>query len=553
MTHFINRTLGSFLDDMAEKFPDQDALIANGKNVRYTYYEFNEVCKKVAKGFMKMGIKKGDHVAVWATNYPEWVIAMFATAKIGAVLVTVNTNYKSFEFEYLMRQSDSTTLIMIDAFKDSDYLKILNELCPELKTSEPGQLKSEKFPLLRNVISLDGPHPGAFVWDDLLKMSEAVTNEEFDERQNSIDIHDVVNMQYTSGTTGYPKGVMLTHYNLINNGYWIGECMKFTENDRLCIQVPLFHCFGCVLAVLACVTHASAMILINYFRPEEALQTIEREKCTAIHGVPTMFIFILEHPNFDKYDLSNLRTGIMAGSPCPTHVMRQVIDRMGMKEITITYGQTEASPACTMTTIYDDIETRVNTVGKAMPEIEVRVVDPDTNKEVPRGIKGEICARGYNIMKGYYKLPDATSAAIDKDGWLHTGDLGTMDERGYCKIVGRIKDMIIRGGENIYPREIEELLYTHPKVKDAQVVGVPDISLGEEVYVGIIPAEGETITADELRAYVLSKMSRHKVPKYFDIVDSFPMTASGKIQKFKIKEHAIEKLGLQAAADIETA
>lgn len=553
MSDFINKTLGDFLDDIAAKYPTSDALIHHEKNIRYTYQEFNEVCRKIAKGFMKMGIKKGDHIAVWATNYPEWVVAMFAAAKIGAVLVTVNTNYKVFEFEYLMRQSDSSTLLLINSFKDSNYLEILNELCPELATSKPGELKSEALPLLKNVISLEGPQPGMFVWADIMKMGEGITDEELAERQNSITVHDVANMQYTSGTTGYPKGVMLTHYNLINNGFFIGECMNFSEIDRLCLQVPLFHCFGCVLGVLACITHATAMILISYFRPEEALQTIEREKCTAIHGVPTMFIFILEHPNFDQYDLSSLRTGIMAGSPCPTQVMRQVIDRMGMHEVTITYGQTEASPAITMTTIHDDIETRVNTVGKAMPEIEVKIVDPDTNKEVPRGIKGELCARGYNIMRGYYNLPEATESAIDADGWLHTGDLATMDERGYCKIVGRIKDMIIRGGENIYPREIEELLYTHPKVKDAQVVGVPDVAHGEEVYVGIIPIAGETVTPEELRAFVLSKMSRHKVPKYFDIVDSFPMTASGKIQKYKIRENAIEKFNLQAAADIETA
>lgn len=553
MADFINKTLGDFLDEMALKYPKSDALIHHGKNVRLTYHEFNEVCRKVAKGFLKMGVKKGDHVAVWATNYPEWVIAMFATAKIGAVLVTVNTNYKVFEFEYLMKQSDSSTLILIDSFKDSNYLEILNELCPTLSESKPGCLNSEKLQALKNVISLDGAHPGMFVWDDLIKMGESISDDVLAEIQNSISVDDVVNMQYTSGTTGYPKGVMLTHYNVLNNGFFIGECMNFSEKDRLCIQVPLFHCFGCVLGVMACVTHATAMILVNYFRPEEALQTIEREKCTAIHGVPTMFIFILEHPNFKQYDLSSLRTGIMAGSPCPTKVMRQVIEQMGMNEITITYGQTEASPAITMTTIHDDLETRVNTVGKSMPKIEVKIVDPDTNREVPRGTKGELCAKGYNIMRGYYKMPEATEAAIDSDGWLHTGDLATMDERGYCKIVGRIKDMIIRGGENIYPREIEELLYTHPKIKDAQVVGVPDISLGEEVYVGIIPAEGQELTVEELRAFVLSKMSRHKVPKYFDIVDSFPMTASGKIQKFKIREQAIEKLNLQAAADIETA
>jgi fatty-acyl-CoA synthase len=554
MSEFINLTIGDFLDNISNQYPDNDALVYVDRGLRYSYKEFNEVCKQAAKGFMKLGVKKGDHIAIWATNYPEWVITQFATAKIGAVLVTVNTNYKIFELEYLLRQSDSTTLLLIDGFKDSNYVEILNKLCPELKDSEPGNLQTSKLPYLKNVIYIgEKEHPGMFKWQDIMEMGREVSDEELHERQRNLDPHDVINMQYTSGTTGFPKGVMLTHHNILNNGFFIGECMKFTHKDRLCIPVPFFHCFGCVLGVMACVTHGATMVPIEYFRPLEVLQAIEKERCTAVHGVPTMFIFILEHPEFDKFDLSSLRTGIMAGSPCPIKVMQQAVDKMGMREITIAYGQTEASPVITQTRVEDSIELRVSTVGRALPNVEVKIIDPETGKEVPRGVPGELCARGYLVMKGYYKMEEATRKAIDDEGWLHTGDLATMDENGYCKITGRIKDMIIRGGENIYPREIEELLYTHPAVQDVQVVGVPSKSMGEEIMAYIIVKDGASLTVEEVKQFVLDNMARHKVPKYVKFVASYPMTASGKIQKYKLREMAIAELGLEEDAAIETA
>lgn len=554
MSEFLNMTIGDFLDNMAEKYPDNDALVYPKTGLRYSYREFNEVCRQAAKGFMKMGIKKGDHIAIWATNYPEWVIAQFATAKMGAVLVTVNTSYKIFELEYLMKQSDSTTLILIDGFKDSNYTGIINKLCPEIIKSEPGKIKSEKLQYLKNLIYIGSQRqPGMFLWNDLMEMGKEVSDKELLERQNSLDIHDVINMQYTSGTTGFPKGVMLTHYNVLNNGFFIGECMKFTEKDRLLIHVPLFHCFGCVLGTMASVTHGSTMVLNEFFSPGEALQIIEKEKCTAVHGVPTMFIFMMSHDDFNKYDYSSLRTGIMAGSPCPIEVMKKAIDKMGMDQIVITYGQTEASPAITMTSVDDTVEKRVSTVGKVMPKIEAKVVDPETGKDLPYGQKGELVARGYNIMKGYYKMEEATKQAIDEEGWLHTGDLATMDEEGYFKIQGRIKDMIIRGGENIYPREIEELLYTNPKVSDVQVIGVPDEKLGEEICAYIIVQEDCSLTVEEVKDFVRENMARHKVPKYVVFTDKYPLTASGKIQKYKLRDMAIEELGLQEASEIETA
>ncbi len=551
---FINMTLGDFLDDIAAKYPDNDALVYVSRGLRYSYKEFNEVCRQAAKGFLKMGIKKGDHVAMWATNYAEWVITMFATAKIGAVLVTVNTNYKIFEAEYLLKQSDSNTLLLINGLKDTSYVDIINRLCPELKDSTPGELHSEKLPVLKNVIYLDEGRPdGMFTWNDLMEMGNEVSDEELARVQGSLDIYDVVNMQYTSGTTGFPKGVMLTHHNILNDGFYIGECMKFSHKDRLCIPVPFFHCFGCVLAILACVTHGTTMVPVEVYSPTAVMNAIQVEKCTAVHGVPTMFIFMLEHPDFEKYDLSSLRTGIMAGSPCPIKVMQQVIDRMGMKEIVISYGQTECSPVITMTTTDDPIEKRVATVGKRMPGVEIKIVDPETNEILPNGEKGEICTRGYVVMKGYYNMEEATRQAIDEEGWLHTGDLGIEDEDGYFHIQGRIKDMIIRGGENIYPREIEELFYTNDKVSDVQVVGVPSKELGEEVMAFIILAEGQEATEEEMKQFVRDNMSRHKVPKYIAFVDEFPMTASGKIQKFKLRDMGIELLNLQEDATIETA
>ena len=554
MNELIKKTIGDLLDDIANTYPNHDAVLYTDRPFRKTYSQFRDLCDIVARGLLAMGIKKGDHVAIWATNYPEWLLTMFATAKIGAIMVTVNTSYKIFELEYLMRQSDSKTLILIDGFKDCNYIDILNELCPELKCSEPGKLNSKALPVLKNVIYIGEKNfPGTFNWNDIYKAAPEVSAEELSIVQASLDIHDVINMQYTSGTTGFPKGVMLTHYNLVNNGNCIGDGMKFTHEDKLCIPVPFFHCFGCVLAIMASVTHGTTMVPIDYYQPLKVMEAVQNEQCTAVHGVPTMFIAMLEHPDFNKFKFTKLRTGIMAGSPCPIKVMKEVVDLMGMKDITIVYGQTEASPGCTMTKVDDDLEIRVSTVGRAFPGVECKIVDPATNLEVPYGTQGEFVARGYNIMKGYYKMPEATTQAIDEEGWLHTGDLSTMDENGYFKITGRIKDMIIRGGENIYPKEIEEFLYTHPAVKDVQVIGVPSKQYGEEVMAYIILKEGVRITEDEIKESVRNNMARHKTPKYIKFTDAFPMTASGKIQKYKMREAAIEELGLQDAATIETA
>lgn len=554
MSELIHITLGKLLEENAKKYPDRLAVKYTDRPFERTWKELDEEATKIAKGLLSIGIKKGDHVAIWATNYPEWMLTLFATAKIGAILVTVNTNYKIFEVEYLLRQSDAKCLVMIKGFKDSDYVGIINELCPTLKDSRPGELNNPMLPYLKDVIFVgENCPPGMYWWNDLYAMADNVSDDEFLSVYNSLDPHDVINMQYTSGTTGFPKGVMLTHFNIVNNGKCIGDCMKFTENDKLCIPVPFFHCFGLVLGIMACLTHATAMIPLDYYQPLKVMEAVQNEECTAVHGVPTMFIAMLEHPDFKKFKFPKLRTGIMAGSPCPIKVMQQVVDEMGAKEITIAYGQTEASPVCTQTTTDDSIEIRVSTVGRVLPHVEAKIINPETGEECPPNVPGEFCTRGYHVMKGYYKMPEATDQAIDKDGWLHTGDLATVDEHGYYKITGRIKDMIIRGGENIYPKEIEEFLYTHPKVKDVQFVGVPSKEYGEEILACIILKDGETATEQEIKDYVKSHMARHKTPKYVKFVESYPMTASGKIQKYKIREAAIEELNLHDAACIETA
>jgi len=547
-------TIGKLLEEAATARPEHEAVVYPDRGLRYTYQQFDDLCRQVAKGFMKAGIEKSQHMAIWASNRPEWLISQFATGKMGAVLVTVNTNYRTAELEYLLKQSDSTTLVLMESYRGTSYIDMLYEIVPELKTSEPGQLQSEKLPFLKNVIVLgETRYPGMFLWSDIVAMGESVTDEELTARMESLDPDDVINMQYTSGTTGFPKGVMLTHNNLVNNASNIAVCMELTHQDRMCIPVPFFHCFGCVLGTLACVTVGATMVPVQEFEVTAVLSAVQNEKCTALHGVPTMFIAELNHPDFDKFDLSSLRTGIMAGSPCPIEVMKAVVERMGAKEITIAYGQTEASPVITQTRTNDPIELRVTTVGRALPNVEVKIVDPSTNEEVPRGTQGELCTRGYHVMKGYYKNREATLSAIDQDGWLHTGDLAVMDENGYCKITGRLKDMIIRGGENIYPREIEEFLYTHPKILDVQVIAVPDEKYGEEVLAWIRLKEGETATAEELREYCDGKISRFKIPRYFLFCSEYPMTASGKIQKFKLREQAIDLLNLHKAKDIETA
>jgi fatty-acyl-CoA synthase len=541
MANLLSITIGKLLQEKAKLHPNHEAVVYADRDLRMTYEEFDQYCRKIAKGLMKLGIEKGDHIAIWASNTPEWLACQFATGKMGGVLVTVNTNYRTAELEYLLKQSDSNTIILMNQFKDASYIDMLYEIVPELKDSKPGQLESTKLPFLKNVIVLGNhSYPGTFNFEDIMKLSDDVGDEKLEQRMDSLQPDYVINMQYTSGTTGFPKGVMLTHSNIINNAYNIANCMKLTKDDRLCIPVPFFHCFGCVLGTMACVTVGATMVPVQEFHPRKVLQTVQDEKCTGLHGVPTMFIAELNDPEFHSYDLSSLRTGIMAGSNCPIEVMKAVIEKMGAKEITIAYGQTESSPVIMQTRTDDPIELKVETVGRALPNVEVKIVEPGTSLEVPVGVQGELCTRGYHVMKGYYKNPDATLEAIDEDGWLHTGDLAVMDENGYCKITGRLKDMIIRGGENIYPREIEEFLYQHSKVLDVQVVGIPDEVYGEEVMAWIILKEGQIATVEEIQEYCKGKISKHKIPRYMNFTDSYPMTASGKIQKFRLKEQAIK-------------
>ncbi|MGP9038181.1 AMP-binding protein [Bacillus stercoris] len=547
MAELIHSTIGRLLEQTAEAHPHRDAVVYPDRNIRYTYAQFDSLCRQTAKGLMRMGIGKGDHVAIWASNIPEWLAVQFATAKIGAVLVTVNTNYQAHELDYLLKQSDAAALIIMDSYRGTSYPDIVNSLIPELQEAKPGQLKSERYPFLKTLIYIGNKRlPGLYQWDDIEILAKTVTDAELEARMNSLDKDDVINMQYTSGTTGFPKGVMLTHFNVINNAANIAECMALSAQDRMCIPVPFFHCFGCVLGVLACVSVGAAMIPVPEFDPVTVLKTVEKEKCTALHGVPTMFIAELHHPDFDAYDLSTLRTGIMAGSPCPSEVMKAVIERMGMKDITIAYGQTEASPVITQTRANDSFIRRVETTGRALPHTEVKIVEPGTCQEVQRGVQGELCTRGYHVMKGYYKDKEATRKAINHDGWLCTGDLAVMDEDGYCRITGRLKDMLIRGGENIYPREIEEFLYRHPAVLDVQVVGVPDAKFGEEAAAWIKLKDGKSVSSDELKAYCKGKIARHKIPRYVIFTDDYPMTASGKIQKYKLREKTIEMFNLSS-------
>ncbi len=530
-------TLGQILDQTVEKFPDNDAIVYVDRDFRLSYRQFSRTVDELAKGLMALGVQKGEKVAVWATNIPYWVTLQFATAKIGAVLLTVNTNYKSAELEYLLKQSESENLFLIDGYQDTDYVNTVYDLIPELKTVERGRLASPAFPHLKRVCFLgQEKHRGMYSIPEINALGVMTSDEEYSARQRSLDPHDVVNMQYTSGTTGFPKGVMLSHYNIGNNGFFIGENQKFSEKDRVCLPVPLFHCFGCVLGVLAAVNHGTCMVILEGFDPLLIMASVEQEKCTALYGVPTMFIAILDHPMFSKFDFSTLRTGIMAGSNCPVHVMEQVVARMNMKDITICYGLTEASPVMTYTRIDDDFRLRVETVGRALPHIDVKVIDPETGRTLPAGSQGEVCCHGYNVMKGYYNNPDATGETISDDGWLHSGDLGIMDEDGNLSITGRYKDMIIRGGENIYPREIEEFLYRMEEIRDVQVAAVPSEKYGEEVGAFIIRREGATIDESDVKDFCRGKIARYKIPRYVHFIDHYPMTASGKIQKYRLTE-----------------
>ena len=549
----VEKTFSQVLDKMVEEFPDQTAIKYTTLNYTRTYSQFRDDVDNCARALVSMGVKPGSHVVVWATNVPQWYIAFWATTKIGAVLVTMNTAYKIHEAEYLLKQSDAHTLIMIEGWRDSHYSEIIAELCPELENLKPGEhLHSKRLPFLRNIITVDYKQKGCLTWEEAMQRASKVSIEEIYRLAAAVSPHDVCNMQYTSGTTGFPKGVMLTHYNVVNDGKCIGDRMDLSTADRMMIQVPMFHCFGMVLAMTATMTHGGTILPIPYFTPKPALACINQERITAFHGVPTMFIAMLEHPDFPKTDFSYMRTGIMAGSPCPEAVMNEVVNKMNMKEITIVYGQTEASPGCTMSSTDDSIEVRVSTVGRALPEIECKIVDPETGEDLPDNVTGEFVARGYNIMKGYYKMPEATAAAIDKDGWLHTGDLALRTPEGNYRITGRLKDMIIRGGENIYPKEIEEFIYTHEKVQDVQVIGVPDDQYGEEIMACIILKEGESMTVDEMKQYIRDHMAKHKVPKYIDFVDKFPMNAAGKILKFKMREDAVKKLGIKKVEGIVT-
>ncbi|MCM3388642.1 AMP-binding protein [Ureibacillus chungkukjangi] len=537
MAELVYQTLGELLEEKSAQYPDREALVYADRNFRMSYAQLNKQSDLVAKALMAIGLEKGHHFSVWTTNVPEWPVLQFGSGKMGAPLVTVNTNYRTSELEFLLKQSDTRAIILIDQYRDHSFIDTLYEICPELNDSKPGQLQSARLPLLKNVVVIsDKKYPGTFSYEEFLAKGIEVSDEQLEQRKNSIRFDDVINIQYTSGTTGFPKGVMLTSSNLINNAINIAECMKLTHEDRLCIPVPFFHCFGCVIGTLAIVSVGGTMVPVQEFQPEEVLRTVEKEKCTALHGVPTMFISELNLPNIKEFDLSTLRTGVMAGSNCPIEVMRDVINTLGMVDVTICYGQTETSPVLTQTRTDDPLDLKVETVGRALPNVEVKIVKPGTNEEVPRGEQGEICARGYVVMKGYYNNPEATQEAIDSDSWLHTGDLGTMDENGYVRVTGRLKDMIIRGGENIYPREIEEFLYQHPKVLDVQVTGVPDEKYGEEAAAWIILKEGQIATEEEIKEFCTGKISRHKIPRHIIFIDSYPMTASGKIQKFKLRE-----------------
>lgn len=548
-------TIGDMLDLATAKYPDELAFVGVHQNIRWTYTELLKEVDDCARALMSINVQKGDRVGIWSPNRYEWMVTQFATAKIGAILVNINPSYRLHELEYALNHSGCRVLVIADQFKKSNYTEMIYQLAPELKESDPGKLNAEKVPQLKMVIRLhESRSPGMLNWKELLEKALLTSAEALSERQNSLSFDEPINIQYTSGTTGFPKGATLSHHNILNNGYFVGETMRLTPDDKVIVPVPLYHCFGMVLGNLACITHGSAIIYPSEgFEPESVLQVVEQEKATAIHGVPTMFIAELDHPNFSKYDLSSLRTGIMAGSPCPIEVMKEVKSLMHMKEVQIAYGMTETSPVSTQTRIGAPLEKQVSTVGQVHPHLEIKVIDPENGRVLPIGETGEICTRGYSVMLGYWNDPEKTKEAIDENGWMHSGDLGVIDDEGYIKIVGRIKDMIIRGGENIYPREIEEFLYTHPDVNDVQVIGVPDEKYGEEIMAWIILAEGATVTKDEMRAFCKDKIAYYKVPKYFKFTDEFPLTVTGKVRKIDMRTISIQELGLEKEAGIEMA
>ena len=552
----INLTFSQVLDRMVEEFPDQYAFKYTTLDYVRTYEEFREDVDQFAKALISMGVKAGTKVSIWATNVPAWYITFWAATKIGAVLVTVNTAYKRHEADYLFRQSDTHTLVMVESCLDSNYKEIINEICPEIATSKPGEpLHCKRLPFLRNVITVGFKQPGCLTFDEAMERGDLVPQEELNRMAARVRPDDVCNMQYTSGTTGFPKGVMLTHYNVVNNGKCIGDRMGLSTADRMMIQVPMFHCFGMVLSMTASLTHGATVCPMPYFSAKSSLACINQERITCFNGVPTMFIAMFNHEDYRKTDFSHMRTGIMAGAGCPPELMRRAAqpDEMNMTGIVSVYGQTESSPGSTMSAWTDPLDVRTDTVGYNFPYIECKIINPETGEEVGPGENGEFCSRGYNTMKGYYKMPEATRDTVDAEGWLHSGDLACKDEHGNYRITGRLKDMIIRGGENIYPKEIEEFIYTHPFVQDVQVIGVPDKKYGEEAMACIILKEGKTMTEPEMREYIVASMARHKVPKYIEFVENFPMNAAGKVLKYKMREEATKRLGLENAAGIDTA
>ncbi|MDL9999513.1 AMP-binding protein [Variovorax sp. J22P240] len=545
----IEQTIGDFFDDMVARQGDHEALVSAHEKKRYSYSELQREANRLASALLGLGLVPGDRVGIWSHNNAPWVLMQLATAKVGVILVNINPAYRTSELEYALNKVACKALVTMKSFKTSDYVGMLRELAPELADAKPGALNAARLPHLRTAAWIDTPADSGEL-PGLLRFSSLLDSGTPDDPQvaaiaKTLQATDPINIQFTSGTTGFPKGATLTHRNILNNGFFIGECMKLSPVDRLCIPVPLYHCFGMVLGNLACITHGSTIVYPNDgFDPITVLQTVQDEKCTGLHGVPTMFIAELDHPRFKEFDLSTLRTGIMAGSPCPTEVMKRVVDQMHLREITIAYGMTETSPVSCQSSTDTPLEKRVSTVGTVQPHLEIKIIDPVTGDIVPTGVSGEFCTRGYSVMHGYWEDEEKTREAIDAEGWMHTGDLATMDAEGYVNIVGRIKDLVIRGGENIYPREIEEFLYRHPKVQDVQVVGLPDKKYGEELCAWIIPKPGQTATADEIRDFCKGQIAHYKVPRYIEFVTAFPMTVTGKIQKFKIREAMKSQLGL---------
>ena len=554
-TPLLGLTIGDLFDQTAAAYPEQPALISRHQKIRLTYRELQAQVNRCARALLHLGVNKGQRVGIWAPTRAEWCITQFATGKIGAILVNINPSYRLHEVEYVLNQSGCSALVIASAFKASNYTEMIATLAPELEHSEIGKLRAEKLPHLTTIIRLGEDRvPGMLPWADLMTMGDLVSDEQLQKVQREQEFDDPINIQYTSGTTGFPKGATLSHHNILNNGYFVAELQNITSQDKICIPVPLYHCFGMVMGNLGCATHGAAMVYpAEGFEPQATMEAVQEERCTSLYGVPTMFIAELAHPDFAKYDFSSLRTGVMAGSPCPVEVMKRVNTEMHMPEVEICYGMTETSPVSTQTRIDSPFDKRVGTVGLVGPHLEIKIIDPASGQVVPVNQPGELCTRGYSVMLGYWNNPEATAIAIDNARWMHTGDLATLDDDGYINIVGRIKDMIIRGGENVYPREVEEFLYTHPKVRDVQVIGVPDPKYGEEIMAWVQLKAGESATTEEIREFCKGKIAHYKIPRYIKFVDSFPMTVTGKIQKFLMRQTSIEELGLQDAASIKTA